>query len=237
MKPLIHVVTLPQWPIYDQLRLEEALLRADNRNWCLFNEGSPHAIVMGISGKEELLINATLLKQRPVPVIRRFSGGGTVFVDNDTVFVTLICNSPELNLKPYPEHVLRWTEQFYKPIFSPHDFKLIENDYVIGTQKFGGNAQYFCKQRWLHHSTLLWDFQSAHMEYLLYPTKTPKYRQQRPHTEFLCRLRDYYPNRNHLKNGLWLTLQQHFVVKEVPIDQMLELLERPHRKATEELKI
>ena len=40
-------------PILEQLQLEEALFRADQRNWCLLNSGSPPAIVMGISGLPE----------------------------------------------------------------------------------------------------------------------------------------------------------------------------------------
>ena len=45
------------YPIYDQLLLEEALLRSDTRNWCIISEGSPPAIVMGISGKKHELID------------------------------------------------------------------------------------------------------------------------------------------------------------------------------------
>ncbi len=46
-----HLLQLQNMPILEQLRLEEALLRADDRNWILINRGSPPAIVMGISGK------------------------------------------------------------------------------------------------------------------------------------------------------------------------------------------
>ena len=47
----LHLLNLSCFPIFQQLQIEEALLRADQRNWCIINTGSPPAIVMGISGK------------------------------------------------------------------------------------------------------------------------------------------------------------------------------------------
>ena len=46
-----RLLRMRQVPILQQLRLEEALLRADDANWCIINDGSATpAIVMGISG-------------------------------------------------------------------------------------------------------------------------------------------------------------------------------------------
>src|SRR5581483_7899335 len=84
----LHFILLKNIPIHQQLQLEEAILRTDDRNWCLINEGSPPAIVMGISGKPEMLINHVHFQKSPVPVIKRFSGGGTVFIDPSTIFMT-----------------------------------------------------------------------------------------------------------------------------------------------------
>ena len=47
----MRVLRLSSMPILQQLRLEEALLRADAGNWFLLNDGTPEpAVVMGISG-------------------------------------------------------------------------------------------------------------------------------------------------------------------------------------------
>ena len=47
----LRLIRTRQLPILRQLRLEEALLRADAGNWCIINDGSSiPAIVMGISG-------------------------------------------------------------------------------------------------------------------------------------------------------------------------------------------
>ena len=57
-------------------------------------------------------------------------------------------------------------------------------DYAFGERKFGGNAQAITKQRWLHHTSLLWDFRDAHMRLLKHPSKAPEYRA----------VRDAFPN-------------------------------------------
>ena len=49
-------------------------------------------IVMGLSGKGEKLINVEKAKELHLPVIKRFSGGGTVVVDNSTFCLTFILN-------------------------------------------------------------------------------------------------------------------------------------------------
>lgn len=233
--PDIHFLQLKNYPILLQLQLEEALLRADDRNWCIINQGSnARAIVMGISGKPDLLINADLMQLSPVPVIRRFSGGGTVIVDENTQFVTFICNSESVKVIPYPEQVMRWTAEIYRPLFQEqkHEFHLIENDYAIGNKKFGGNAQYIRKNRWLQHTSLLWDFSPQNMDYLLHPKYTPKYRQQRNHNDFLCRLKDYFPCQKQFTSELIKSIRENFVIKETGLEKAKDILNLPHRKAT-----
>jgi len=231
MEPL-HVVQLYQTPILEQLKLEEALLRADQHNWCLINEGSPSAIVMGISGKAQELIHQDKWIQKPLPIIRRFSGGGTVLIDENTYVVTFICNTSFAPVHPFPEHIMRWTEALYAPLFSPHPFKLQENDYTLNNQKCGGNAQSICKNRWLHHSTFLWDYCPQSMDYLLLPKRMPQYRRQRSHTDFLCRLKDIWPSKQTFRFQLTRHLQANFSVKELTMEEIEHIVHLPHRKAT-----
>lgn len=227
----LHLIRLSGFPIYQQLQLEEALLRADERNWCLLNTGTPPAIVLGISGQPEQWLNRELLQKRPVPLVRRFSGGGTVFVDGNTSFVTWICQADAMNVPCCPQKVLRWTEALYAPLFHP-TFRAHENDYVLGDRKFGGNAQYMRKNRWLHHSSLLWDYDPHNMEYLSLPPRMPNYRQQRSHTEFLCKLKTFWKEQQSLANAIADRISAHFHVIEVKLEEALEIAHRPHRKAT-----
>ncbi|KAL2621244.1 hypothetical protein R1flu_001449 [Riccia fluitans] len=90
-RPLMRILKLRNFPIFDKLKLEELLLRMSADNWCLLNDGtSPQLIVMGISGKPEKLLEVEKVVKDCVPVIKRFSGGETVIVDEGTLFVTLI---------------------------------------------------------------------------------------------------------------------------------------------------
>lgn len=50
-RPVVHFLEMRGSCILRQLRLEEALLRSTDRNWCIVNNGSAYpAIVMGLSG-------------------------------------------------------------------------------------------------------------------------------------------------------------------------------------------
>lgn len=219
----MEILNLKNLPILEQLRLEEALLRADTGDWCLINHGSSPAIVMGISGKPSELLNFEKVTRDAIPVIKRFSGGGTVYIDSQTLFVTLICNGQK-----QPKEILEWTEKLYQPLFP--GFSLRENDYVFGERKFGGNAQYIQKGRWLHHTSFLWDYDPEKMEYLLLPKKRPAYRESRSHTDFLTTLRPLFPTQESLIEALLNHLSEHFNAKVTSLPA--DLLSRPHRKAS-----
>lgn len=234
----LHLLFLEKWPILEQLRLEEALLRADDRNWCIVNSGSPPAIVMGISGKPAHLLDENKLKENPVPVIRRYSGGGTVYVDQNTFFSTLIFNSADISVPCCPSRIFAWSENFYSHPFDGLGFKLRENDYTIGERKFGGNAQYLTKNRWLLHTSFLWDYDPEAMSYLQIPAKAPAYRQGRRHEDFLCSLKEWIPSKEILKEKIELACTFHdFDCRIVPHADIDQLLIRPHRKSTEVISL
>lgn len=228
----INLIFLSQCSILEQLHLEEALLRADGRNWCLIHQNPSEAIVMGISGHPEQVINIHRMQQKPVPLIRRFSGGGTVFIDENCIMATFICNQTDMDVPCFPQPVFQWSERFYRPIFQGLDFGLRENDYVIGSKKFGGNAQYMTKNRWLHHTSFLWDYNPDKMAYLKMPPKYPQYRQQRSHTEFLCTMNAYFPDRQTFLEKLCMHLKSYFAVREANIEEVYEIARLPHRRAS-----
>jgi len=231
---MIHFIHLKNTPILEQLQLEEALLRTDERSFCIINQGSPPAIVMGISGKLEKLVDLNQLKKDPIPLIRRFSGGGTVVVDENTLFISFIISKKDLDLTPYPEPILRWSSELYSAAWQIPDFRLIENDYAICDKKCGGNAQYLRKERWIHHTSFLWDFKETQMERLLMPEKIPSYRKNRPHTDFLCKLKDHHPSVDSLLSSLKKELKKRFDLEDF---DLLSLTKKPHRQATQNLLI
>ncbi|MFN0065684.1 MAG: lipoate--protein ligase family protein [Chlamydiales bacterium] len=213
-------------PIFSQLQLEEALLRADDREWCLINMGSPEAIVMGISGKPEELLHLAAVGRDQIPVIKRFSGGGTVYIDPNTLFVSFIVNG-----ESQPKPILQWAEKLYKTIFE--ELRLVENDFCFGDLKIGGNAQYIQRGRWLLHTSFLWDYSPEKMEYLKLPKKRPLYRKDRSHSDFLTTLKPLFS----CKKALVERLITHFSAQEFSLEDVESVLSRPHRKGSEILNL
>ncbi|MBS0623815.1 MAG: lipoate--protein ligase family protein [Verrucomicrobia bacterium] len=222
---MFSLLILHQTPIFEQLQLEEALLRTDQGNWCIINTGAPDAIVMGISGKAEQLLNYEEVHRRGVPIVRRYSGGGTVYIDSQTIFVTLLGNGEQT-----PRPLLELGHRLYAPVF-PKNFELLENDYVIGDLKIGGNAQYLQRQRWVHHTSFLWDYDQEKMQCLTLPQRRPAYRAQRKHHEFLTTLSSHFPDKQQWIQDLVLHLQQVLPAEIVYIHPQT-ILTRPHRKGT-----
>jgi lipoate-protein ligase A len=229
MKNKIHFIHLKNVPIFEQLMLEEALLRTDERSFCIVNMGSPRAIVMGISGQPDLLLDVPKVNAQKIPVIRRFSGGGTVIVDENTLFITFVMAKEHLDLPPYPEPILRWSNDLYTSAWKIREFQLRENDYCIGKRKCGGNAHYMRKTRWIHHTSFLWDYDQENMDLLLLPAKRPAYREKRSHEEFLCRLRDYGSTPEMRLEEVRETLVKLFYIQDFDPSS---LEKKPHRQAT-----
>lgn len=225
---VVRLLRLQGFPILQQLRLEEALLRATPHNWFVLNDGTPDpAVVLGVSGKPSELVHLPLAAQQRVPLIKRFTGGGTVVVDADTIFTALILQQQSLpGVLAYPRPVMQYTEQLYAAAFAPHGpFRLRENDYCFGERKFGGNAQAITKDRWVHHTSLLWDFRDDLMALLKPPARQPEYRQGRDHLEFVLRLRELLPSRPALLDWLCASLESGgFTLQEASLAEAEEAL-------------
>jgi lipoate-protein ligase A len=140
--------------ILERLSVEEALLRHDpkNRSWVIVGTHTPceHKylsqdklrlpdyiqnertvnsdcmIVMGIGGRPEKLLDIPKVQQDQVLVVKRFSGGGTVALDINSVWTTIIGRNqdfvPTLGVDPYPRSIMQWTAD---SIFAPTFDKLI----------------------------------------------------------------------------------------------------------------
>lgn len=236
-KASLQFLHLPGIPIFEQLRIEEALLRASSHNWCIINEGSPEtSIVMGISHKANEVVSYDHYSKNPIPLIRRFSGGGTVVVDQDTLFFTLILSDDSL-LKEIrgPKELMKWTHSLIAPAFLPHQLDLEENDFAINKMKVGGNAQSFIRGRVLHHTSFLWNWSKENMDLLAYPRHVPEYRQRRDHASFCGKLVSLYPSKKAFIEGLQRTIMNRFELHSHSLESetLCEALKSPHRKSLE----
>ncbi len=233
--PLVRLLALDGVSIFEQLQLEEALVRVGQENYVIINHSSTPAIVMGISGKVDELVEPNHYAKAPVPIIRRFSGGGCVLIGPETLFLTFIFNKADVALGTCPKMLLELTEQLLKPAFCGLSFQLRENDYVIEDKKFGGNAQYFTKDRLLHHTSLLWDYSSDAMKILKMPPKIPEYRKNRPHSDFLMRLNEHFSSKEAFFQNILSALSTHYQLVPIKKEEVFTLQQTPHRKATERI--
>ncbi|KAL7558928.1 hypothetical protein ACA910_015504 [Epithemia clementina (nom. ined.)] len=92
------------------------------------NKGS--AIVLGLGGKPHELLNTQLVQQDGCMCIKRFTGGGTVVLDADSIWTTLIFRPKEQKQEDssvseqqslpelFPRPIMEWTSQIlFDPLF------------------------------------------------------------------------------------------------------------------------
>ena len=103
-------------------------------------------------------INLDYVKENGIDVVRRLSGGGTVYNDLGNINFTFITYRNESE-----PQVKNGFEKFALPVINALQSLGVNavftgrNDITIDDKKFSGNAQYFQKDKLLHHGTLLFD--------------------------------------------------------------------------------
>jgi lipoate-protein ligase A len=134
-------------------------------------------------------------------------------------------NNVDVPSRPYPREIMDWTETVFKPVFenevltSKATFALRENDYILDDLKIGGNAQTIIKDRWVHHTSFLWDYEASNMEFLLMPKKRPKYREDRDHKSFLDKIKRHIPTVIDFENLIVDELSKKYEVKVIDSDE------------------
>jgi lipoate-protein ligase A len=213
----IQLLKLKNTEIQRQLALEESLLRSDNRFFVIIGTDLPRAIVMGSSQKKEEVIHLDKAQENQFPIVQRYSAGGCVILDKDCIMVSFIASKHDVPIDLFPNSIMNWSAEFYKHSLPIKHFSLRVNDYTIGDKKIGGNAQYIRKDRFVHHSCFLWDYNPDHMNILTHPPKEPSYRNKRPHEEFLTTIKPHLSKEafvESIENGL-----KSFFNQAVLIDQ------------------
>lgn len=76
------------------------------------------AIVLGIGGKPDQLLHLDLVRNDNVLTLKRFSGGGTVVLDYDSIWTTLIGRREELVSEVFPRPIMQWSaDAIFGPMF------------------------------------------------------------------------------------------------------------------------
>lgn len=100
-------------------------------------------------------VNRAYVEENGIHVVRRLSGGGAVYHDLGNLnFTYIVPSKPNVvtNFQKFTEPVLKALQSLGVPAeFSGR------NDLTIEGKKFSGNAQYWSKDRLLHHGTILFN--------------------------------------------------------------------------------
>ncbi len=139
------------------LALEEYALRKldPKRDYVILWQNEP-SVIIGRNQNTIAEINRDYIKKNNINVVRRLSGGGAVYHDygnlNFTFIVTIKDKDDVNNFKKFTQPVIQALDRF-----GIKAELLGRNDIVIEGKKFSGNAQYFYKNRLLHHGTILFN--------------------------------------------------------------------------------
>ncbi len=136
------------------LALEEYVVRNPGmtEDYFLLSFNSP-AVIIGRHQNAFEEINLLFLRKKGIPVIRRLSGGGTVYHDKGNLNFSFITRYEKFKFNNY--------RFFNQPILEAlHSLGIRaksggRNDLVIGQRKISGNAQFTSKNRMISHGTLL----------------------------------------------------------------------------------
>ncbi len=133
---------------------EEYLLKNTEGDYAFFYINEP-SLIIGKHQNAYAEINLDYVRRNNIPVIRRISGGGTVWHDPGNLNFSFILNGEEgrlVNFREYAQPVV----DFLRSLGADARFGA-RNEILIGRLKVSGNAEHVHRKRVLHHGTLLFD--------------------------------------------------------------------------------
>lgn len=130
------------------------------------------SILIGRNQNTYSEINRAYVQEHHIDVVRRLSGGGTVFCDLGNINFTFITNKSgeDTGFIRFAQPVIN----ALRALDIPAEFSG-RNDILIDGKKISGNAQYHYKDRLLHHGTLLYSGNITSLQAALI-TKPLKYK-------------------------------------------------------------
>lgn len=194
---MMHVVDISLTTPEQNLACDEALLDMCEEGFdgeiVRFWEAREHFVVLGYSSNAANEINLEACRTHRIPVLRRYSGGGTVLQGPG-------CLSYSLLMKTTPSGPLSTITGTTSLIMSRHAAALQQllpekisvqgySDLTIRGMKFSGNSQRRKLRFLLFHGTFLLDFDIQLVDPVLrMPPRQPAYRAQRANVNFLTNL-------------------------------------------------
>lgn len=153
---MIYVINNSNDPFFNHAAEEYLIDNFDEEVFMLWiNKPS---ILIGRNQNTVSEINLDYVEENGIIVVRRLSGGGTVYNDLGNMNFTFITSRD--TTKPQVKNKF---EKFALPVVKALRSLDVNaeftgrNDIAIDGKKISGNAQYFSKDKLLHHGTLLYD--------------------------------------------------------------------------------
>lgn len=158
MKLILRNSTNP----YFNIAAEEHFLKNYDDDIIMFWQSSP-SVIVGKHQNAMAEVNINFTTKNNIPIIRRISGGGTVYHDDGNINYTIITSSE--NREKLVDFV-----NFTKPIIG--FLKTLglnavyggKNNLSINGKKFSGNSAHVFKNRILNHGTLLFNTNISNLE-------------------------------------------------------------------------
>jgi lipoate-protein ligase A len=134
------------------LAIEELLLKSYKEEYFILCVNNP-CVVIGKHQSGHMEVNTKFVTENQIPVIRRISGGGTVFHDNGNLNFSFIRQSEsgkQVDFRKYTQPVIAFLKSMgVEAVFEG------KNDLKVDGLKISGNAEHIHGNRVLHHGTLL----------------------------------------------------------------------------------
>ena len=148
----MYFITLESDDPFFNLAIEEVILKNRAEEYFILGINKP-SLIIGKHQSAHREANTKFVTENNIPVIRRISGGGTVFQDKGNLNFTFIRNSEEghqIDFRKYTLPVI----QFLSSI-GINAILGTKNDLQVDGLKISGNAEHVHRNRVLHHGTLL----------------------------------------------------------------------------------
>jgi lipoate-protein ligase A len=147
-------ITLDSHDPFFNLAVEELLLKNRKEEYCILGINHP-AVIIGKHQSAHREVNTRFIIENDIPVIRRISGGGTVYHDPGNLNFTFIKQSEpgkQVDFVKYTQPVI----DFLLSLGVDARFEG-KNDLKVNGLKISGNAEHVHRSRVLHHGTLLFN--------------------------------------------------------------------------------
>lgn len=152
---------------YFNIASEEYLLKNTDGYYFYLWINAP-AVIVGVNQNAIEEVNLNFVQENAIKVVRRMTGGGTVYHDEGNLCYTVIApfDAEQDNYRAFTAPVIEYLNTLgVKAEFSGR------NDIVVDGQKISGNAQTVYKNRIMHHGTILFDTDMSVLSRALKPSK------------------------------------------------------------------